>query len=491
MNLGVERLTFSLRRLGDFLVSYVFYSSGHSLHCGFPTSVPLIATFFSINPRNKIMLRKTHLAVLLTLFLSVPFAQAQTLDQTFAGLFEQYLVEGFSLSPGTHGQHFLPASVEANDALIPALNTLISSQIASFPLSSTSPGVTFDFTTGQPISILGSQGPIFAETAETLGKGTINVGANFTYLSLDRIRGIPLESMRFTFLHQDVTGNGSLGDNSNESDLVDIYLDLQANASIFAAYGTYGVTNNLDISIAVPIVSVALEGESRGIVSSYTLPLLGQGNHHFGSDARTPILIKDIKYDDSAVGLGDIAVRLKYRFSTQSSTGLGALLDLRLPTGDEKNFLGTGNFGVRALFLVSKKYGDFTPHANIGYDYRGSDYDSDKLKVVIGFDQKIVSGLTFAFEFLGLVDIDQNKTVQLLPGTATIVDHVDGVPRSTRTLTRSNVPEFDSDSMYDLAAGFRYAPSERFQLLGNLLVPINKGGLRSRVAPTVGASFTF
>jgi hypothetical protein len=43
----------------------------------------------------------------------------------------------------------------------------------------------------------------------------------------------------------------------------------------------------------------------------------------------------------------------------------------------------------------------------------------------------------------------------------------------------------------DLAMGIRFTPSEHLLLLGNIIVPLNDGGLRSNVAPTVGESVNF
>jgi hypothetical protein len=39
--------------------------------------------------------------------------------------------------------------------------------------------------------------------------------------------------------------------------------------------------------------------------------------------------------------------------------------------------------------------------------------------------------------------------------------------------------------------GFRAAPSDRIMFLGNVLLSLNDGGLRSSVAPTIGATLTF
>ncbi len=435
------------------------------------------------------MLKMAFRLLALLLFCLPASASAQQLNETFNLVFDSFLQRGFSLSPGEHGGHFLPASREAADQLTPALNSLIASNVSSFPLSSTVAGVTFDFSSGQPVSVRESLGPIFAETAETLGDSKLVAGFNATYLTMDQLRGIPLDNMRFTFLHEDVTNDGELGDNPNESDIVDIFLNLDVNASIFALFATYGVTPNFDVGIALPFVTVDMSGDARAVVNSFTLGALGQANHHFGDDPLTPVLVSDTTYESSATGIGDLALRFKFRFPSNSDFRTAALIDVRVPTGDANDFLGTGSVSARALLVGSRRIGTFTPHINVGYDYRGADLDSDEIEVVIGFDQQVIPGLTFAADFLGEFDVSTNE-IDLLPGTATIMDQSNGA-RNTRIIERSNVPDFDRDNMLNASVGFRFAPSDQFQLLANTLIPLQSGGLRSNISPTVGFSIVF
>jgi len=193
------------------------------------------------------------------------------------------------------------------------------------------------------------------------------------------------------------------------------------------------------------------------------------------------------RYDESGTGLGDIAVKLKYSFLRGTDVDLAALLDVRIPTGDEDDFLGTGKTSVRFSGIISKKIGDFTPHLNIGYDRRAADLDSDEFEFVAGFDHKIASGLSFAFDILGEFDLNDDEVIKLFPGTKTISDRVP-MGQSERQVDRSNIPERDDDNSISVSFGFRYAPSEHVILLGNILVPLNEGGLRSTVAATYGVS---
>ena len=327
------------------------------------------------------------------------------LNTIFENAFNQFLIletEG----PGEHGTHFEDAAKIASKELAPALNNLIAGNISSFPLSSTTAGISFDFSSGQPVSISESLGPIFAETAKTVGKRKMNFGFNYTFLNFSKLRGLDTKEIKINFFHQDVNAPG-LGDSGNESDVMTVDLDLNIDASIYAFYITAGITNNLDISVALPLISLNLSGNPTAIFDSFTLISTDTANHHFGGDFLNPKLDNEIEYENGSVtGIGDIAVRLKYNLLQGEGIHLAAMLDTRIPTGDEKNFLGTGKTNARLLVLLSKKIGDFTPHANIGYDSRGATDDSDEFEFAIGFDHKVISGLTFAFDVLGEIDLE-------------------------------------------------------------------------------------
>lgn len=409
-------------------------------------------------------------------------------NTVFKNIFDQFLIDDLQLSPGKHGNHFRRAARLADSLLTPALNNLIASNVSSFPLASTSVGVSFDFSTGQPISIVESLGPIFAETGRTLGRGKVNAGVNYTYLGLSNFRGLKTEDMRFTFTHVDLTDNDMLGDEPNESDIMDVTLGLDANASIFAFFATMGVTKNLDIGVAIPTINVSLSGDATALVSSFTFAAIDTANHHFGSDPLNPVLEKTRNYKETASGIGDLTVRVKYSFLQGAGFNLAALLDVRLPTGNKEDFLGTGKTNARLIGILSRKFNDFTPHLNLGYEYRGAELDSDEFEFAAGFDHKLVSGLTFAIDILGEFDLQKEEAISLFPGTETITDQAIG--QNVRKVDLSNIPERDNDSVINAAFGLRFAPSERVILLGNVLVPLNDGGLRSDLAATVGLAIS-
>ena len=433
--------------------------------------------------------------ILVGVFLCNDAAHAQ-LNSQFNDIFSEILDVRLRRSVGQHGTHFLEADAEANQLLTPALNSLIASNISSFPLSSTIPAITFDFSSGIPVPVTGSLGPVFSETGETIGKGRIGIGFNYSYLNLSRFRGLPTEDMRFTFTHQDVNRDTVIGGNNPaENDLIDLTMGMNVNTSIFAVYATVGVTSDLDVGIAIPVINVSLNGTATAVINSYTYARLGEALHFFGGDSVNPVLETKVPYDASASGLGDIALRFKYAFLHQNGFDGAALADIRLPTGNADNFLGTGKTNVRLIGILSRKFQDFTAHLNLGYEKRSADFQSDRIDFTLGFDNKVMSSLTFALDILGTVDINADKAIKLFPGTRTIVDQVvqggTVIGQNLRQVPLSNIPDRNNDDTYSLSTGFKYAPSDHSIILANILVPLSDGGLRASVIPTVGFSLDF
>ena len=160
-------------------------------------------------------------------------------------------------------------------------------------------------------------GPIFADRATTIGRGKFSVGFNATYLDLSMFRGTATDQMQFGFTHKDLNGDAILGgidSTSTEGDVINVTLGSQIKATIFAFYATYGITSNLDLGVAVPLIHISLSGTAHAVISSYTYANQGSAAHFFGGTSTSPILTTDVPYDQNVTGLGDLAVRLKYCF---------------------------------------------------------------------------------------------------------------------------------------------------------------------------------
>ncbi len=433
----------------------------------------------------------------LLLMLAAPVS-AQ-LNQTFRQMFNQFLRQDlFSSDPSS--TFFDDSALLAENELRPVLNNLISSNISAFPLPSTIAGLTFELLEGRPEIKRESLGPIYAETAETVGQLNLNIGFNASHYSLSDFRGLPVENLSFRFFTDDLNGDGILGGADLvgrffETETMEIFPDLSLDANSVVVFATLGITNNLDVGFALPFTRVRMAGTARAVLSGTTFHLSGLSNYSFSKSASdidffNPNLEDTFEYDNSASGIGDISVRLKYRFLTGPQLSLAVLADIRLATGAQEDFLSTGKTDVSLLWIVSRTMGNFAPHVNFGYRYKGADFDSDEVGFVAGFDHKLSRDFTFVLDFLGNYDRESGKLV-LLPDTQAITFSSSENAAFTRQFHLSNVPNASYDNTLDIATGLKFAPTDNFLIMANIILPLQNGGLRSQVVPMVGAALTF
>lgn len=198
-------------------------------------------------------------------------------------------------------------------------------------------------------------------------------------------------------------------------------MNLDLNAAILAFSTTIGVTNNFDISLAVPFVNVNIKADPVAIVDSFTFFTTDTANHSFGGIPTDPELTsKPGALNDDATGIGDIAIRAKYNFFRGRKIDLAAMLEYRLPTGDEEDFLGTGSSTFRTILIVSSLLGNFGPHLNLAYERRNSDLDLDEIELFLGYDQKLSERLTLAVDLGGEWEIGSQIEALQFPQSAFI-----------------------------------------------------------------------
>lgn len=428
------------------------------------------------------------LVIVAVVVLTMPAARADGPADGLNYIFDYVLEDALQLSPGNHANHFLPSRVASSQKTIDALSNFIGTNVSTFPISSTATGLTFDFSSGVPVPVRTSAGPIFAERARTLGKAKLNVGANVSYLDLSRVRGVSTEDITVNMFHQDVAGPG-LGDLDFEYDYIKLDMNLDLNAVVFATYATYGITDRIDVGIAVPVVRVSMTAEPWAQMNSYTYSKNGESDHYFGGTSTNPALNIAVPYvDETATGLGDIALRAKANLFQGTNADFAGLVEARLPTGDEEKFLGTGDLSVKLGAIVSGTYNGFNPHANLALNIRTSDLDRNDIELTLGYDQKLGDKLTIAGEWIGAYEIGDQIADLQFPEPAHIGPE-GSAGDATYVIPSTSIPAYSSDNIINTAFGIKYTPTPNVLLLANFIFPINNGGLRSDVIPTVGVEF--
>ena len=263
------------------------------------------------------------------------------------------------------------------DAVVNFGNSL-RSQFANFPLGSSSGGFTysFDSATGTYSRSSTSFGPAFMSDCSTIGRGQVSLGFNYQHTSFDTFGGVDLRDGAIDSLHlrhTDCCGGAappppSQNNPGFEGDIMQAALDLHATTDTFALFANFGVTNNFDIGVAIPISRVDLEANVRATI----IRLSSSGNptvHTFTQDAND--IEDEFPGSGSATGIGDILLRARYNIVQRGAQGIAAAVDLRLPTGDEEELLGLRTTQAKMYFIASAGNDMFSPHVNIGYTLSG------------------------------------------------------------------------------------------------------------------------
>ena len=364
--------------------------------------------------------------------------------------------------------------------------TALTGQIVSLPLPAPASGFTYQFDPGLGVFTrsTSSFGPILAERADTIGARRVSIGFAYQRLAFDSIENIDLQTVPAVFTHDNAELRGG------REDVITTVNSIDSEVSRSAAFITYGVTNDLDVSIAVPYITTDIVVTSDATVRRIgtTIPEI-----HFFRAADDSIGDRRIfTAFGHASGLGDITIRMKQAIKKSPRNGIALGLDLRLPTGDEDNLLGTGAPAVQPFAAWSATYGTFAPHINLGYQWNGSSAlagDSeagvsedlpDVAVYALGAVVAVHPRVTLALDVLGRYIIDSPR-VRLEDFVA-----LDG---------HSVYPNiaFDTGSINELssAVGLKINVAGRLLLNTNLLMRLNSGGLRDKISPLVGVEYAF
>ncbi len=415
--------------------------------------------------------------------LTAPVNQLATLFTDLYGP-NGLIVDSLATLPGeqAHTAHFV-SDFQFNFS---QFSTALVSQLVTIPLPSPASGFTFrlDPATGVFERSTQSFGPILTERADTIGAGRVSFGSAYQRFSFDTVEGLDLLKVPAVFTHDNAQLLGG------REDVVTTVNSIETTISQFTAFLTLGVTDRFDVSLAVPVVATDLR-----VVSEATIQRLGTINPltHFYRQSDGEVGNQRLfTAVGSASGIGDMTVRMKGTLTRRTYGNFGLGLDVRLPTGDEMNLLGTGTIGLQPFAVWSATLQKVSPHINLGYTWNGSSLLAgnpatgesadfpDLASYALGADVAVNSRLTVAFDVLGRYLIDAERLVQqdfhALDGRSVF----------------SNIA-FVKDSFNSLsgAIGLKAGLADRLLIDVNLLFALDNNGLRDKVTPLVGIEYAF
>ena len=183
-----------------------------------------------------------------------------------------------------------------------------------------------------------------------------------------------------------------------------------------------------------------------------------------------------------ASGIGDVSARLKIGLGSGPKGSMALLLDGRFATGSASDLLGSGSFAGRALAVLSGRFENFSPHVNVGYLYRAGDLQTSAVLGTFGFDHLLAPWAMLGVDLISEFQVGDNKSQ--LPQQLTFDSPY------TRTIDLTNIPN-SRDDIVNGSFGFKLRTLDNLNTVANVLIPLNRGGLRPNLLWTIGAEYNF
>ncbi len=300
---------------------------------------------------------------------------------------------------------------------------------------------SFTFTFNRELDVWererGTSGPILLERAETLGTGKFDINVNYGYLKFKELNGRSLDS-----------GLSKIDENG-----VKFTYDVsRAEAQIIGFTFIYGVAENADVSLVIPLERLAFAG--RFVLDPPVLPASATASEeHFG--------------------VGDIELRGKWRALRSDWVDVAAGLDLKMPSGDTDKGLRVGDTRLGVLTYLSHTFLDGTlePHLNLGVEVNLAEARDSRLFYGAGVTYQLWASGYRRGANVGF-------TVDLI-GKADLMPPEDRDPGSFFGAARQR-------NILDVAPGLKLELSAHVLLFGAVEVPLTSDDLRTDFTPIGG-----
>ncbi len=414
--------------------------------------------------------RRARLACALaaTALLAPVAAFARPLNQVIPSLFGGTLNTTIERTGGAPSQQ--QPNIIARFRDLPAQLSAARSQVP-FPSASGAFSYAWDTEVDSFVRFEQSLGSPFAERAQTLGRGHFNVGASYQYVEFDTLEGDSLDNIvsQQPAFSQEYFDDLPPGDKERYGDdIIRTQLALQFRYELMYLSAGYGLTDNIDVSLALAINRASMKGHAMAMtldpadnantdVAVFTADQTGAILDGTGPVCSQGIRCAADSFDESAAGTGDVYLRVKWHVVDTWLADIALAQVLTLPTGNADNFLGFNDPTYTPWFIASKTLGRFSPHVNLGYSFRSSE-DVSQAQWIVGGDARATNWLTLSADFLGYHD-----------------DNRDGV----------------NDDVIQSAVGFKLNPWGGLVLTGAFQFPLNSDGIRADVIYTGQVEYNF
>jgi hypothetical protein len=341
---------------------------------------------------------------------------------------------------------------EAAEATRNTLTRTLLAAIATLPVSTSSSGFTYRLNPALGTVERASEtfGPFFVERALTSGAGQASFGFTFQYTNFSSLDGRDLGDGEL------ITVARQFRDEPEPFDTETLTLDLTTRTATF--YGNVGLSDRIDIGVAVPVVRLELDGTRNTTYRGRTL--------------------LQVRATAETLGLADIAIRSKVRLTGDGPGAIAAGVEVRLPTGREEDLLGSGEAAYRFQGLASAEAGRTSVHGNFTYGTGGIGRE-----VAYGGAVAVAATpqLTLVGEVFG----------RRIAGVQRITEFIAPQPGVAGVNTMRLLPDGVDQTTAFAAAGFKWNVGGTWLLHGNVLFPMTETGLTAKVTPTIALDYSF
>ena len=325
-------------------------------------------------------------------------------------------------------------------------------ELATLPISTSSGGFTYrlNSTLGTIERVSQTFGPFFLDRAITTGRGQGSIGVNYRYASFTTLDGRDLEDGTL------VTTANKFRNETTPFDVEALSLRLRTSTVTFV--GNYGLTSHFDVGVAVPVVTLRMDGERT--------------NTYNGTS------FVQARGTATVTGLADMAVRAKYQFLSIGPQGLAAGVELKLPTGSVEDLRGAGDTAVKVSLIGSAGGGPIESHFNLSLTEGGV---SRELGYAGGVAWAAGSRVTISGEILA-------RRIEAL---GRIRDVIEPHPSLLNVDTIRLVAAGQNATTQVAVAGAKWNVTRTLLLTTNVLIPFSDRGLKPGLVPTVSLDYSF
>ena len=339
------------------------------------------------------------------------------------------------------------AAAEATFSTVAGLFTI---ELTSIPVASSAGGFVYRFspTLGTVERSSDSFGPFFTERALRNGKQQFSVGLTYQFANFKTLQGADLTAGTFPT-------NAARFANQLQPFSVDT-LSLDLEVKTVTAFASYGVTDRLDVGVVAPITQLHFSGHR---VNTF------QGTSTLQS-----------AQSRSASGLGDLLVNARYRVRESGRNGVAIGSDLRLPTGEKADLLGTGKAAWRLLGIGSWEFAPVTADVNGGFG-------------VGGVSRELFWAGAVTFAATPKVSLVGELMGRRLSNLTRVSDVYQPHPVLANIETMRWLPTGGGLHTLYLATGAKVNVYGRWLLKANVLTRLTETGLRARFTPAIALDY--